>query len=66
MKKAPYISIIMPVYNAEAYLDKSITSVLSQNFSDFELICVNDCSKDGSLEILRNFEKKDNRVKVID
>ena len=66
MKRAPYISIIMPVYNAEAYLDKSITSVLSQNFSDFELICVNDCSKDRSLEILRNFEKKDNRVKVID
>ena len=59
------ISIIIPVYNAEKYLRKCLDSVIHQTFSDIEIICVNDCSQDNSLSILREYEKKDARVKVI-
>ena len=60
------VSVIIPVYNAEEFLDESINSVLNQSLEDIELICVNDGSKDNSLEILNNFSKKDKRVKVFD
>ena len=59
------ISVIMPVYNVEKYLENSLNSVLTQSFTDIEVICVNDESTDGSLEILKEFEQKDRRVKVI-
>ena len=62
----PKLSIIMPVYNTAKFLKRSIDSVLCQDFSDFELILVNDGSKDNSLEICLQYEKKDNRIKVID
>ena len=59
------ISVVIPVYNVSEFLDESISSLLKQNFNDFELICVNDGSKDDSLEILEEFAKIDDRVKVI-
>ena len=58
------ISIIMPIYNKENYLSESIDSVLAQSFKDFELLCINDGSTDNSLEILRNYQLKDTRIKV--
>ncbi len=61
----PPVSVIMPVYNAEKYLREAIDSVLSQTFTDFELIAVDDGSTDSSLEILREYEKKDERVRVL-
>lgn len=64
--EAPLISIIMPVYNAESFVKKSVESILSQTFSNFEIICVNDCSRDNSLAILNSLKEKDSRVKVID
>lgn len=45
---SPKISVLMPVYNCEKYLEKSLDSVLNQTFKDIELICVNDGSKDNS------------------
>ena len=62
---APFISIIMPVYNVEKYITKSIESVLAQSFNDFELLLVDDCSPDKSGKICDNFAKKDNRIKVV-
>jgi len=62
----PAISIIIPVYNAEKYLRKCLDSVINQTFADLEIICVNDCSQDGSLKILREYEAKDLRITVID
>ena len=59
------ISIIITVYNSEKYLNKTIDSVLNQNFKDFELILVNDGSTDSSGEICDNYAKKDKRVKVV-
>ena len=61
----PYISVIIPVYNAEATLNKCVDSVLMQQFSDFEVILVDDGSKDGSFQICEEYARKDNRVTVI-
>lgn len=62
----PKLSVIIPVYNAEKFLHRSVDSVLNQTFKDLELILVNDGSKDKSLSICREYEKKDARVIVID
>lgn len=59
------ISIIIPVYNVETYLPQCIESVLAQTFSDFELILVDDGSKDASLDICREYAQKDSRIVVI-
>lgn len=55
----------MAVYNGEKYLPCSIKNILEQTFSDFELIIVDDNSKDRTLEILKNYKKKDERIRVI-
>lgn len=62
----PYFSIIIPVYNAEKTLYDAVNSVLNQSFTDFELILVNDGSKDNSLAVCRRFQQFDDRIKVID
>lgn len=59
------VTVVMPVYNAEAYLTRAIESVLNQKFEQFELILINDGSTDNSLEICRGFAKKDKRIKLI-
>ncbi|MBI5075000.1 MAG: glycosyltransferase family 2 protein [Nitrospirae bacterium] len=68
MKSAsfPHISIIIPIYNVETYLRDCLDSVVNQTLREIEIICVNDCSTDGSLSIVREYEAKDNRIKVID
>lgn len=60
------LSVIIPVCNVENYLADCLDSALRQSFQDVEIICINDGSTDGSLEILRKYEKQDSRVKVID
>lgn len=59
------VSVIVPVYNAEKYIERCINSVLAQTFKEFELILVDDASIDTSLEICQLYEKKDCRVKVV-
>ena len=58
-------SIIIPVYNVEKYLRDCLNSVISQSFTDWEAICVDDGSTDTSLTILKEYEEKDDRVNVI-
>jgi len=60
----PLVSVLMPVYNGEKFLDEAIKSILNQTFKDFELLIVNDASKDESLNIIKSY--KDKRIKVID
>lgn len=60
------INVIVPVYNAENYLQDCITSILAQSYSDFALILVNDGSTDGSLSILQDYAAKDGRILVVD
>lgn len=59
------VSIIIPVYNAEAYLDRCIGSVVAQTYPDIEIILVNDGSTDGSLRICEDWQKKDGRIVLI-
>jgi glycosyltransferase involved in cell wall biosynthesis len=59
------ISIVLPVYNGQKYLAKSIESCLSQTYKNIELIIVNDCSTDDTQKIIDFFASKDNRIKVI-
>lgn len=59
------VSVIVPVYKAEKFLHKCVDSILSQTLKNIELILVNDGSPDDSLEICKEYEKKDSRVKVI-
>ena len=59
------ISVIVPVYNAEKYLGRCIDSVLNQTFKEFELILVDDGSKDSSGNICEKYAERDQRIKVI-
>ncbi len=61
----PEISIIIPVYNSEKYLRRTLDSVLNQEFQNFEVIMINDGSSDSSLEIMEEFEKKFNMCQII-
>ncbi|MEY9849337.1 CDP-glycerol glycerophosphotransferase (TagB/SpsB family)/glycosyltransferase involved in cell wall biosynthesis [Streptacidiphilus sp. BW17] len=61
----PRISIIVPAYQVQAYLGECLESVLGQSFTDFEVIAVDDCSPDGSGEILDGFARADDRVRVV-
>ena len=65
-EKRPKLSIIVPVYNSEKYLSKCLDSLISQTFNNTEIICINDGSKDDSLNILKEYAAKDSRVRVID
>lgn len=60
----PKISVILPVYNAQAFLRESIDSILEQSFTNFELIIINDGSTDNSLNIIQSYSDK--RIKIID
>ncbi|MDR2160688.1 MAG: glycosyltransferase, partial [Desulfovibrio sp.] len=66
MQEYPKVSVIIPVYNTEPYLRRCLDSVCGQTLREIEIICVNDGSTDGSLEILREYAQKDSRVKVIE
>jgi glycosyltransferase involved in cell wall biosynthesis len=65
MKSNLLISVVMPVYNSERYLEKAVGSITKQTLGSVEIICVNDKSTDDSLDILRNLQKKDKRIKII-
>lgn len=61
----PKISVIIPIYNVEQYLDKCIQSVLNQTLTDIEIICVDDCSTDNSYKIAHQYAARDNRIKLL-
>ena len=64
--KAPSISIIIPVYNAEKYLERCMASVQAQTFADFEALFIDDRSTDSSREIVRAYQSSDNRIRLIE
>ena len=60
------VSVIVPAYNSQAYIDKSIRSIQNQSLKDWELIIIDDCSKDNTLEICKDKAKEDKRIIVIE
>ena len=63
--KTPLVSIITATYNDEVYIESSIRSVLSQDFTDFEYIIINDGSSDGTKKIIERLQKEDSRIRLI-
>ena len=61
----PLVSIITPVYNAEMFLSDTIKSVQNQTYKNWEMLLVDDCSKDNSAQIIKEFQKYDDRIKYI-
>jgi len=65
-KNKPAISVVMSAYNSEKYIGEAIESILNQSFRNFEFIIINDGSIDKTLEIIKRYSKKDNRIRLID
>lgn len=59
------VSVIIPIYNVEQYLEKCLDSVIAQTYTELEIICVNDCSPDNCAEILEKYAKQDKRIKIV-
>lgn len=59
------VSVIIPIYNVEQYLEKCLDSVINQTYKDLEIICVNDCSPDNSAQILLEYAQRDTRIKIV-
>ena len=64
MNNKPKVSIIMPVFKTEPYIEKTIQSVLKQSYPNIELLCVNDDTPDGAFEICRKYQKKYHWIKL--
>lgn len=61
----PKVSVIVPIYNTEAYLERCLLSLLGQTFQNFEILCVDDASQDGSARIAETFSRRDGRLRLI-
>ncbi|MGJ0113676.1 glycosyltransferase family 2 protein [Campylobacter molothri] len=61
----PKISIILPTYNVEPYIERALQSCINQTFKDIEIIVVDDCGNDKSIEIAKDYASKDERIKII-
>ncbi|BEK33830.1 hypothetical protein B11447_12720 [Campylobacter jejuni] len=61
----PKISIILPTFNVEKYITKALESCINQTFKDIEIIVVDDCGSDKSIDIAKEYAKKDERIKII-
>ena len=64
--KNPLISVIIPVYNTEEYLEDCLNSIIHQSLPDIEIICINDGSTDNSMDVLKKYAYNDRRLRLID
>ncbi|MGB5920496.1 glycosyltransferase family 2 protein [Arcobacter sp.] len=64
--KQPLVTVIIPLYNAEKYISKTIDNVINQTYQNWEMIVVDDCSTDISRNIVKDYEEKDHRIKLIE
>ena len=64
--ECPKVSVVVPVYNVEPYLNEALDSLINQTLEDMEFICVNDGSTDGSLAILKEYAALDGRIRILD
>lgn len=66
MNEYPLISILVPCYNVEKYLNECMDSIISQTLKNIEILCLNDGSTDGSLKILKDYASRDERIVIVD
>ncbi|MDE7468677.1 MAG: glycosyltransferase, partial [Desulfovibrionaceae bacterium] len=66
MSNQPKVSVVMPCYNHEKYIEEAIESIQLQTYRNWELVLIDDCSTDNSVTIAKNIEKKDSRIRVIE
>jgi glycosyltransferase involved in cell wall biosynthesis len=66
LPKKPLISVVMPVHNGLPFLDESIRSILAQTFTEFEFVILDDASTDGSTQLLREWSRKDSRIRLFE
>ena len=59
------VSVVIPVYQVEAYIEECLSSVCGQTFTDMEILCINDCTKDGSWDKVRKAAGKDSRIRLL-
>ncbi|MDL2303032.1 glycosyltransferase [Dysgonomonas sp. OttesenSCG-928-D17] len=62
----PLVSVLIPCYNVEKYVEESVNSILSQTYTNMEIIAINDCSTDSTGDLLRKLAQKDSRITVVD
>lgn len=60
------VSVIVPVYNVEAYLKECLEGIINQTYEDLEILCIDDCSTDGSFAVLKEYEQKDSRIVILE
>ena len=65
IRNIPFISIIIPVYNNDKYISSCLNSIINQTINNIEIICIDDGSTDNSIKIIKEYQKKDNRIKLI-
>lgn len=65
-RQAPKVSVLVPCYNVESYLEQCLDSLVSQTLEDIEIICINDGSTDSTLDIITSYAQRDARIRVID
>ncbi len=61
----PFVSVVIPVYNVFSYLEDCLNSVIHQSYTNLEILCIDDCSTDGSIEIIKNFAILEPRIRLI-
>lgn len=64
MQDNPLVSVLLPCYNAERFVEETMDSLLNQTYTNFEIVAINDCSTDSTLQILNRLAEKDSRIKV--
>ena len=64
-EKEPLVSIVVPFYNVELYIEQCLTSLIEQTYKNIEILCIDDCGQDNSVEIVKKYAKEDSRVKLI-
>ena len=64
--KNPVVTVVMPAYNCELYIEESIRSVMAQTYKDWELLVIDDCSTDSTRSIIQAISKEDDRIKLIE
>lgn len=63
---SPLVSVIIPCYNAEKYVEEAVRSIMNQSYKNLEIIVTDDCSTDNTLQLLKNLANEDNRIKIIE